>query len=77
MLVRMSEAIGRLVLRPGHGSFVWLHACIHQLTMVLRDLHKGRYVGTMVNTSNTGANGTISLAENHWSLVMALVSVTH
>ena len=67
MLVHMSEAIGRLVLAgrdmPCLSGFT---ACIHQLTTVLRDLHKGRYVGTMVNASNTGANGTISLPENHW-----------
>ena len=65
MLVRMLEAIGRLVLAGrdmAHLSGFTAH--IHQLTTVLRDLHKGRYVRTMVNTRNTGANGTTTSGES-------------
>ena len=65
MLVRMSEAIGRLVLAGRDmARLSGFTARIHQLTTVLRDLHKGRYVRTMVNTSNTGANGTSTSGES-------------
>ncbi|XP_019851626.1 PREDICTED: LOW QUALITY PROTEIN: ATP-binding cassette sub-family D member 3 [Amphimedon queenslandica] len=58
MLVRMSEAIGRLVLAGRDmARLSGFTARIHQLTTVLRDLHKGQYVRTMVNTSDSG-NGT-------------------
>ena len=65
MLVRMSEAIGRLVLAGRDmARLSGFTARIHQLTTVLRDLHKGRYVRTMVNTSNTGASGTSTSGES-------------
>uniref|UniRef100_A0A1X7SZF6 Uncharacterized protein n=1 Tax=Amphimedon queenslandica TaxID=400682 RepID=A0A1X7SZF6_AMPQE len=54
----MSEAIGRLVLAGRDmARLSGFTARIHQLTTVLRDLHKGQYVRTMVNTSDSG-NGT-------------------
>ena len=65
MLVRMSEAIGRLVLAGRDmARLSGFTTRIHQLTTVLRDLHKGRYVRTMVNTSNTGASGTSTSGES-------------
>ena len=65
MLVHMLEAIGRLVLTGRDmARLSGFTARIHQLTTVLRDLHKGRYVRAMVNTSNTGANDTTTSGES-------------
>lgn len=53
MLVRMSEAIGRLVLAGREMTrLAGFTARVNQLMIVLRDLHKGVYTRTMVTAGN-------------------------
>ena len=53
MLVRMAEAIGRLVLAGREMTRLsGFTARVYELILVLRDLHKGMYRRTMVTTGN-------------------------
>ena len=53
MLVRMAEAIGRLVLAGREMTRLsGFTARVYELIMVLRDLHKGMYKRTMVTTGS-------------------------
>lgn len=53
MLVRMAEAIGRLVLAGRELTrLAGFTSRVYELMVVLKDLHKGRYTRTMVTTGN-------------------------
>lgn len=53
MLVRMAEAIGRLTLAGRELTRLsGFTARVHELIVVLRELHKGVYSRTMVSSSN-------------------------
>lgn len=52
MLVRMAEAIGRLTLAGRELTRLsGFTARVHELMVVLRELHKGVYTRTMVSSS--------------------------